>query len=208
MTGHNAEKATARPDEDRGGQMTEAILVLCTANRCRSPIAAAFLSRHLAARGAATAVRSAGMTGGGDPALPEAVSVMAGYGIDIASHRSRMVSAADLAASALVLGMTREHVRHAVATVPGTWPRAFTLKELVRLGERTGPRLPGEPFSAWLSGPHKGRDRAALLGDAPEDDVTDPVGGPLSSHAEMAAIVRDLTGRLCELCWARVRPAS
>ena len=63
---------------------TDGIVVLCTANVCRSPMAAALLARRLSELGVTARVRSAGMLRGGDPPLPEAVSVMAGYGIDIA----------------------------------------------------------------------------------------------------------------------------
>ena len=72
----------------------DGIVVLCTANVCRSPMAAALLARRLSELGVAAQVRSAGMLGGGDPPLPEVVSVMAGYGIDLTAHRSRVVRAA------------------------------------------------------------------------------------------------------------------
>jgi protein-tyrosine-phosphatase len=113
-------------------------------------MAAALLARRLAALGVTVPVRSAGMIGGGDPPHPEVDSVMASYGIEITSHRSRIVRAADLTPASLVLAMSRDHLRHAVITEPEAWPRAFTLKELIRRGERIGPRPPGEPFSDWL----------------------------------------------------------
>ena len=40
---------------------------------------------------AAAAADATGMLRGGAPPLPEVVSVMAGYGIDITAHRSRLV---------------------------------------------------------------------------------------------------------------------
>ena len=66
--------------------------------------------------------------------------MLAGYGIEAAAHRSRVVSAADLAGPTLVLAMAREHLRYAVVTEPGAWPRTFTLRELVRRGTQIGPR--------------------------------------------------------------------
>lgn len=179
-----------------------AIVVLCTANVCRSPMAAALLARRLAALGVTVPVRSAGMTGGGDPPHPEVISVMASYGIQIASHRSRVVCAADLASATLVLAMARDHLRYAAATEPGAWPRAFTLKELVRRGERIGPRLPGEPLSSWLSRVQAGRERASLLGDSPDDDVADPAGGPFRGYADTAGLLDRLVTSLAELGWA------
>ena len=178
------------------------IVVLCTANVCRSPMAAALLARRLAALGVTVPVRSAGMIGGGDPPHPEVDSVMASYGIEITSHRSRIVRAADLTPASLVLAMSRDHLRHAVITEPEAWPRAFTLKELIRRGERIGPRPPGEPFSNWLSRAHAGRARTSLLGDSSDDDVGDPAGGPLRAYADTAGLLDRLVTRLAELGWA------
>ena len=186
----------ARSDPDR-------IVVLCTANVCRSPMAAALLARRMSGLGVAARVRSAGMLRGGDPPLPEVILVMARYGIDITGHRSRVACAADLARASLVLAMARDHLRYAVVTEPGVWPRAFTLRELIRRGERVGPRRPGEPFSGWLSRAHEGRERVALLGDSADDDVPDPAGGPLNAYADVAGLLDRSLTRLAELGWAQ-----
>ena len=179
----------------------DGIVVLCTANVCRSPMAAALLARRLSGLGVAVRVRSAGMLRGGDPPLPEVISVMARYGIDITGHRSRVACAADLAGASLVLAMARDNLRYAVVTEPAAWPRAFTLRELIRRGDRVGPRPPGEPFSGWLSRVHAGRERAALLGDSADDDVPDPAGGPLGAYADVAGLLDRSLTRLAELGW-------
>ncbi len=98
--------------------------------------------------------------------------------------------------------MAREHLRYAVVTEPGAWPRAFTLRELVRRGEQIGPRRPAEPFSGWLSRAHEGRERAALLGDSAEDDVPDPAGQPLRAYADVGRLLDRSVARLAELGWA------
>ena len=180
----------------------DGIVVLCTANVCRSPMAAALLARRLSGLGVAARVRSAGMLRGGDPPLPEVISVMARYGIDITGHRSRVACAADLARASLVLAMARDHLRYAVVTEPGVWPRAFTLRELIRRGERIGPRRPGEPLSGWLSRAHEGRERVALLGDSPDDDVPDPAGQPLRAYEDVARLLDRSVARQAELGWA------
>lgn len=182
------------------------VLVLCTANVCRSPMAASLLARRLAAIGVAVPVRSAGMISSGEPPCPEVVSVMASYGIEIAAHRSRVASAADLADASLVLAMARDNLRHAVITEPGAWSRAFTLKELIRRGERIGPRPAGEPLSQWLSRAQAGRERASLLGDSAEDDVADPAGGRFRGYADTASLLDRLVTRLAELGWAHAGP--
>jgi protein-tyrosine phosphatase len=182
------------------------IVVLCTANVCRSPMAAALLARRLDALGVTVPVRSAGMISSGDPPYPEVISVMASYGIQIASHLSRIVCPADLASASLVLAMARDNLRHAAITEPGAWPHAFTLKELVRRGEQIGPRPPGEPLSRWLSRVHAGRERTSLLGDSLDDDVADPAGGPLRAYADTAALLDHLVTRLTGLGWAHAGP--
>ena len=68
------------------------MLLLCTANVCRSVMAQAMLSARLAARGVAVPVASAGLLGEGRPPPPEVVSVMAARGIDVTGHRSRIVT--------------------------------------------------------------------------------------------------------------------
>jgi protein-tyrosine phosphatase len=100
----------------------------------------------------------------------------------------------------LVMGMAREHVRHAVVAAPETWPRAFTLKEFVRRAEEIGQPVPGEPFERWLERIHDDRDRIALLGDSLADDVADPMGGPMRRYAATAAQLDDLAGHFVELC--------
>jgi protein-tyrosine-phosphatase len=147
------------------------------------------------------------MLGDGAPPDPVAVTVMAGYGIEIAAHRSRLVRPDDLAQASLVLTMARENLRYAVVTEPGAWPRAFTLKELIRRAEEIGPRAPGEPFPAWVARVHEGRERKSLLGGSARDDVPDPTGGPARDYAATAALLDELMARLAELGWCHAAPA-
>jgi protein-tyrosine phosphatase len=177
------------------------VLVLCTANVCRSPMAEALLTRQLRALAAPVSVRSAGMLPGGEPPATEVISVMAGYGLDVSSHRSRRVTARDLDRADLTVAMARANLRHAVVLAPTAWPRAFTLKELLRRGEAIGARAPGEDLGRWLARAHRGRSQAALLGDCDDDDVADPTGGPPRAYGETAAALSDLLGRLVDLCW-------
>jgi low molecular weight protein-tyrosine phosphatase len=180
--------------------MTE-ILVLCTANVCRSPMAQALLASELAARGEHAAVRSAGTLGSGALPPPEVADAMAGYGLDVTGHRSHLLTDDDLARADLILAMAREHLRHAAVTDPAAWPRAFTLRELVRRGAQTGPRAAGESLAGWLARAHVGRSRMAMLGDSPADDIADPMGGAPGEYAQTAGELRALSGALAELGW-------
>jgi protein-tyrosine phosphatase len=177
------------------------VLLVCTANRCRSVMAEALLSDRLAARGATAAVASAGLRAAGQQPPAEVVTVLSDRGIHVAGYRSRQLTPADLADADLILGLSREHVRHCAVLRPDAWPRAFTLRELVRRGAQAGPREPDEPLAGWLARAAAGRARRDLLGHAPQDDVADPFGGPLAGYAATAGLLDRLAGDLVALCW-------
>ncbi len=164
-------------------------------------MAQAMLSARLTARAVPARVTSAGMLGGGRRPPPEVIAVLAARGLDVSGHRSRAVAADDLAAADLIIGLAREHVRQATVLLPRAWPRAFTLRELLRRGHAAGARAPGEPLDAWLARAARGRDREELLGLRPADDVADPAGGPLRGYQATATLLDQLTRDLVELGW-------
>jgi protein-tyrosine-phosphatase len=87
------------------------VVLVCTGNTCRSPLAEALLRQALAARGMADAeVLSAG-TGAweGAPASEGAYLVGLESGLDLSSHRARLVTSELVAASDLILTMARHH---------------------------------------------------------------------------------------------------
>lgn len=81
------------------GRAETSVLMVCTANICRSPMAAGVLRMALQQRGLKGRVRvdSAGTHTGqtGRAADPRAQSVCAQYGIDIGKHRARQVAPRD-----------------------------------------------------------------------------------------------------------------
>jgi protein-tyrosine phosphatase len=189
------------------------IVLLCTGNLCRSPMAAALLARELEARGLALSVRSAGLAARqGAPPPAEVVSVMAARGLDLAGHRSQPASAAGLAGAGLVLALARDHLRQAVVVAPEIWPRAFTLREAVRRSGSAGPRSAGQSLAAWAARLHAGRRRLDLLGDSPADDVADPMGGPLRGYeataVELCGLTAALAAELAGLAWPGIAAAT
>lgn len=164
-------------------------------------MAQGLLSARLAARNLPVPTISAGLLGSGLRPPAEVISAMAARGIDVTGHRSRLVTTADLAGASLIVGLAREHVRYAAVSRPDAWPRAFTLRELVRRGGQAGARAPGEPIGDWLDRAAHGRSRRDLLGSDLADDVPDPYGGPRPRYQATAELIDELTRDLFELCW-------
>ena len=106
------------------------------------------------------------------------------------------------------MGLTREHLRETVVAVPPSFPRTFTLREIVRRGLDTGPRGAPEDLGAWLARLHDGRLRADLMGESPDDDVMDPMGGTREDYRRMLTDVAALTGTLRNLAWPKLSAAE
>ena len=88
------------------------VLFVCTANRFRSPLAAAFFQQMLGDSGRALpwSVDSAGTwTSSGLQVLPEVLLIARKYGLDLSQHRSKLVSASLLLTQDLVLVMEAGH---------------------------------------------------------------------------------------------------
>jgi protein-tyrosine phosphatase len=102
---------------------------ICTANRARSPFAAALLRRQI--HGVSVEVDSFGvLEQGGAPALPGAVRAAAAFGIDLSDHRARSLGPGELMGADLAIGFERAHVAAAVSTGGVSADRAFLLAEL------------------------------------------------------------------------------
>jgi protein-tyrosine phosphatase len=177
------------------------VLVLCTGNICRSPMAEALLRDRLRSRGIEATVSSAGITFDGRAATNEAIRAASQYGLDISSHRSRLMNAEMVLGADLVIGMERLHAREAIVLGDSLLARCFTLKELVRRGEAVGGRQQDEAINEWLSRANAGRRPLELLGESEDDDVADPYLGSPRIYASCIAEIDDLVERLVNLMW-------
>jgi protein-tyrosine-phosphatase len=92
------------------------VLIVCTGNICRSPMAVAILQHLLQARGVDDiAVRSAGTAPwDGAPASEGSYLVSLEHGLDLSSHRARQLTTDIVADAALILGMSAGHVDRAI----------------------------------------------------------------------------------------------
>ncbi|HEX6755408.1 MAG TPA: DUF4012 domain-containing protein, partial [Mycobacteriales bacterium] len=198
--------------------MTEAfrILLVCSGNVCRSPLAERLLRARLgAALGPAAdrvEVSSAGtsaVVGAGMDPRAAAVGAMLGASAD--GFVARSLEAAHVAGADLVLGATRAHRAAAVRLHPQAHRYAFTVRELARLLAAVPPEEipPGDPVLRGRSVVTAAAARRGLNppARAEDDDVADPAGGMDRIHREVGVVldralkvpVAVLAGRTAEL---------
>jgi protein-tyrosine phosphatase len=182
------------------------VLVVCTGNICRSPMAEGFLrdrSRRLL--DGDLDVSSAGTWARlGSPPMPEAIEASAERGVDVAHLRSTPIEREAIDGADLVLTMAAEHRDEILHVEPRAEPKAFTLKELARL-------LAALPEPTPDAGIDDVRDRIAQAHrlrsgpDAPpihDEDVSDPLGLGIQTYRAKAweieehvdALIRGLFG--------------
>jgi protein-tyrosine-phosphatase len=177
------------------------LLVVCTANQCRSPMTAALFERELARCAVPARVESVGTAAVPDiPATDEAIAVMKDDGLDISTHRSRPVAVGDLERADIVVTMTRAQLRDLATRSPAAFPRLFTLKELARRAQAQ-PRADGEDIGAWIARLGAGRRTTDLLGDDPEDDVEDPIGCAVERYVQVAGELSAAISTVVEAGW-------
>ncbi|MEZ4683758.1 MAG: hypothetical protein R2932_57070 [Caldilineaceae bacterium] len=110
------------------------ILIVCTANQCRSPLAEELLRQQLRATYPAQAwqVESAGTWAtSGRSAHPDMRTVAAEFGLDLAAHRARNVDNVDLAAYDLILTMEQSHKEAMQIEFPAVRGRIYLLSEML-----------------------------------------------------------------------------
>jgi protein-tyrosine phosphatase len=174
------------------------VAFVCTGNRFRSPLAAAVFRREAEQLGVSVDVESFGLLElDGSPVLGEALELGNGFGVDLASHRSRALQRDALEDADLVVGFERVHVAAAVVDAGARREVTYTLPELVSLLAQV-PQRASEPAAAGarelvLAASSQQAD-AESLPDVPE--LADPLGQPYRRQQELAVRLADLTQTL------------
>jgi protein-tyrosine phosphatase len=176
-----------------------AIVLVCTGNVCRSPMAEGFLRAELERRFGpdAPTVASCGTAGWeGSGATPEAVTAARERDVDIGSHVARRLAEPHVSDAQLVVGMAGEHRDAVVRRARHAAAKTFSLKEVIRLLEAL-PLASADPSS--LAGRVSQADdlrRSGFQGNPFDEDVVDPLGFPLDTYRAVAWELDDLCGRL------------
>jgi len=158
------------------------ILVVCTANICRSPVAAALLRDRLQKRGLTDwVVRSAGTWAQENiGASRHSVALLAERGLDISNHQAAMVNRQLLKEADLVLCMEAGHAEALRVEFPAAADRIFLISEMV--GKKYG-----------ISDPY-GRSRSSYEAMVTElVNITDAGLDDIIARAESAAAQRSST---------------
>ena len=100
------------------------VIVLCTANRVRSPFAEAILARVLPNE---VSVISRGVLAGGEPCPLEAVEAARDFQVDLSTFVSTRLSPHELVRSGVVLAMEQRMVSELSGRFPSVGSRVFLL---------------------------------------------------------------------------------
>ncbi|MGY1751787.1 arsenate reductase/protein-tyrosine-phosphatase family protein [Blastococcus sp. SYSU D01042] len=186
------------PSDGDGTPTGVSVLVVCTANICRSPVGERLLASRLG--GSGVTVSSAGTLAlVGRPVDPPMAGLLADAGVPAQPFAARQVRADLLRDAGLVLTMTREHRAAVVAAAPATVRRTFLLTEAAAIAEAVadagwpaevaeGPaaRLAALPS---LAGPHRVPGGSGA-------DVPDPYRRPAEDYLACFALIEAAVDRL------------
>jgi len=131
-----------------GDSHLKKVLVVCTGNTCRSPMAEGWLNKKLA--GTRWVAESAGLaTVNGALAAPEAVEAMQEVGVDLSGHASQMFSRRGMAEAEVILAMTEAHRREILRRFPEAEKKTFLVHGFGPGGARDVEDPIGLPVEAY-----------------------------------------------------------
>jgi protein-tyrosine phosphatase len=174
------------------------LLVVCTANQARSPVAELLFRREADARlgpDHGFVVRSAGVqASSGAPVLSTMDAALDRRGLSVDDHRSRPLRVEELEASRLVITMAEEHRRDINRRAPSLVGRTFTLREVDRL-------VSSSQWDAAWDGADDAIERLPRLRPlVPKPDRSEDVIDPAGHSVGIAlAVLDELTDRIVRI---------
>ena len=93
------------------GNSPRSVLFLCHGNVCRSPFAAAVFGRAIESTNARISITSAGFIGPNRPSPPEALASASRFRIDLAAHRSALITPGSIGSADLIVVMSARQAR-------------------------------------------------------------------------------------------------
>ena len=185
--------------------MTFRVLMVCTANHCRSPMGQQLLQQASTDRfgDAGWLVDSAGTRIPGPwPIHPHAATVLTRRLGRVEQHTSQALSRALVGAADLVLTASRRQRGVVVSAVPAAMGRAFTVRQFARLLDAvpTPPpgTLPADPAAQgrWLVTEAKLARSSLQPVPGEQEDLPDPMGGSLADFELCADRLQDAIDRI------------
>lgn len=176
------------------------VLMVCTANQCRSPLAEFLLKHELKKIGLdqAWSVSSAGTDGRDGLGMhPSASRVLTRRGIKTNDWRSRRLTAEVIHRADLILTATTAHRRAVVVTEPRSISRTHPLLQfaalcdLVEQGGGSGVDGGRELLNSALAA----RSQVAVR-KAADDELQDPIGRPFEAFELCASTIAESLGRI------------
>jgi protein-tyrosine phosphatase len=167
----------AAPDAERF-----TVLVVCTANRYRSPLGEFFLRAGAERAGLPWRIRSAGTHArDGRPMDPVVEQLLAEHDLYPDDWRSRRLTPTAVDEADLVLTADRSH-RAVVSTLePAARARTFLLLQFARLAAAAATPVPANGANPWEALISAAAASQAHVQPAPDggDEVEDPIGRPV-----------------------------
>lgn len=202
-------------DRRSASTSTFTVLLVCTGNICRSPLAERLGRAYVdEALGEPDASRIRFVSAGtravsGSTMHPDSELVLRGLGGDSAKFWAQQVDATVAGRADLMLTMTREQRRDVLGVAPRGLARTFTLREAADLLATLGDvDVEGEDLV------ERAHNLVRALADAragrkssKADDIPDPIGRPLQVHQDVGETIADALLPLLERLVALSRPA-
>ena len=131
-------------------------------------------------------------------------------GVEMAAHRSRMISPDMVSSADLILAMEPTHVREVVALYDPAWEYTFTLRELVlrATAAGVGARREGEHLDEWLARASRGRRRVDLLADRDDLSIADPYRAADDVYDATARAIASALSALIAALWPAQIPQT